>query len=97
MSDDSRDEAADSPESLIDFPAELSVKAMGLNEPDFPKLIESIVAPHVPKAGNLNIVEVESRRGKYVAIRAHFTANNLEQLHAIYAALRDEKRVLYVL
>ena len=85
------------PESLIEFPAELSVKAMGLNEPDFVELITTLITPHVPVEANLNITEVKSRHAKYLSIRAHFRADNLEQLHAIYSALRDEPRVLYVL
>ena len=85
------------PETLIDFPAELSVKAMGLNEGDFAELVKSLVVPHVPGENSVTIVEVESRHAKYVAVRAHFTAKSLEQLHAIYASLRDESRVLYVL
>jgi len=36
------------PETLIEFPAKLSVKAMGLNDGTFQELIESIVSPHVP-------------------------------------------------
>lgn len=90
-------ETAQTPETLIEFPAELSVKAMGLNEPDFVELVSSLVAPHVPGEGAFEISEVKSRHAKYLSIRVHFTADNLEQLHAIYASLRAEPRVLYVL
>ena len=88
---------ADTPETLIEFPAALSVKAMGLNEPDFVELITDLITPHVPGEGELSITELKSRHAKYLSIRAHFTAHSLEQLHAIYAALRAEPRVLYVL
>ncbi len=84
------------PETLIEFPAKLSVKAMGLNDGTFQDLIESIIAPHVSGA-TLTFTEAASKKAKYVSISAHFTAQNLEQLHAIYADLRAEKRVLYVL
>jgi len=85
------------PETLIEFPAKLSVKAMGLNDGTFQELIESIVSPHVPGSNAVNYTESASSKAKYVSISAHFTAQNLEQLHAIYADLRAEKRVLYVL
>jgi len=85
------------PETLIEFPAKLSVKAMGLNDGNFVELVESLVVPHVPGENALTITEVESRHAKYLAVRAHFTASSLEQLHAIYAALRSDARVLYVL
>jgi len=85
------------PETLIEFPAKLSVKAMGLNQGDFIELVESLVVPHVPGENSVTITELESRNAKYLSVRAHFTADSLEQLHAIYAALRAESRVLYVL
>ena len=84
-------------ETLIDFPAELSVKAMGLNDGEFVALVESLVVAHVPGENAVKITEVPSRHAKYVAVRAHFTATNLAQLHAIYDALRSDARVLYVL
>ena len=93
MSDDSQQPT----DTLIEFPAKLSVKAMGLNDGHFFELIESLVVPHVPGENTVTITEVKSRTAKYVSVRAHFTANSLEQLHAIYAALRAEPRVLYVL
>jgi len=88
---------SETPESLIEFPAELSVKAMGLNNDEFPALVESIVTPFVPGDNAVTYTTVESRQAKYVAIRAHFTAQNIEQLQAIYAALRKDNRVLYIL
>ena len=85
------------PETLIDFPAKLSVKAMGLNDGTFQQLIESIVAPHVPGDDSVSYTQSASSKAKYASISAHFTAQNLAQLHAIYADLRAEKRVLYLL
>jgi len=36
--------------SLIEFPAAISIKAMGLNEPDFEDLVVSIVQPFIEPA-----------------------------------------------
>ncbi len=91
------DTGNDAPETLIEFPAKLSVKAMGLNDGDFTSVVESLVVPLVPGENAVAITEVESRHAKYVSVRAHFVAESLEQLHAIYAALRSDSRVLYVL
>lgn len=91
------DESGDLPDTLIEFPADISVKAMGLNEPDFLALVSALITPHVPGEGVLKITEVASRHAKYLSVRAQFIADNLEQLHAIYADLRAEPRVLYVL
>jgi len=83
-------------ETLIEFPAEIKVKAMGLNSPDFADLIQSIVQPHVD-AQNLSVTLLPSKAGKYLSVSACFTATSLEQLHQVYAALRAEPRVLYTL
>jgi len=77
------DDVPQNPETLIEFPAELSVKAMGLNDSDFAELVESLVRPHVPDDRSVRITQLESRRAKYISIRAHFTADTIEQLHAI--------------
>jgi len=87
----------DTKDTLIEFPAKLSVKAMGLNDDTFQPLIESIVSPHVPGTHAVRYTQSASSKAKYVSVSAHFMAQNLEQLHAIYADLRAEKRVLYVL
>lgn len=70
---------------------------MGLNDGTFQDLIETIIAPHVPGPNAISFTQAASNKAKYVSISAHFTAQNIEQLHAIYADLRAEKRVLYVL
>lgn len=82
--------------SLIDFPEALSIKAMGLNTPDFETFIIALVEPHVP--GGFSDVNVQpSSAGKYVSVRLHFTAENQAQLEAIYRVLRAEERVLFTL
>ncbi len=87
----------DNPETLIEFPADLSVKAMGLNNSEFTELVESLITPLVGGADAVSFTEVPSSGKKYVSVRAHFRAENLEQLHSVYAALRGDSRVLYVL
>jgi len=83
--------------SLIDFPASLDVKAMGLDEPDFEDLIRSLVEPHIAPPGPDMVTLRRSSGGKFVSVRVHFTATGKAQLEAIYAALRGEPRVLFTL
>lgn len=85
------------PETLIEFPADLSVKAMGLNNGEFTALVESLITPLVGGPDAVRFTELPSSGKKYVSVSAHFQAQNLEQLHAVYAALRGDSRVLYVL
>lgn len=83
-------------DTLIEFPADFAVKAMGLHTDDFEELIAEIVLPHiVPQQAN--VTTLPSKGGKYVSVSVRFTATSLEQLHAVYGALKQEPRVLYTL
>lgn len=83
--------------SLIKFPAAISIKAMGLNEPGFETLIVDIVQPHIAPATPTKVVTTLSSKEKYMSVRVHFTALNQAQIERIYTALRDEPRVKFTL
>ena len=83
--------------SLIDFPAEIDVKAMGLAASGFEALVRELVLPHVPAPGPESVTRRESSGGKYVSVRVRFTATSKDQLETIYGALRTEPRVLFTL
>lgn len=93
--------------SLIRYPAELSVKAMGLDaELDglgFRALVKSLVLPlldpQLPGCAPrpVKVDTRDSSGGKYLSVRVHFTASSQGQLEAIYAALHAEPRVLFTL
>ena len=85
-----------SSETLIEFPADIAVKAMGLNQGDFETLVADLVQPLIqPQQASLS--SLSSKGGKYLSVSVRFTATDLEQLHNIYAALRAESRILYTL
>ena len=83
-------------ESLIEFPADITVKAMGVNSGDFETLIASMVIPLIEPA-EVNFKTVLSKEGKYLTVRVHFTAVDHAHLISVYAALKAEERVLYTL
>ena len=83
--------------SLIEFPADLTVTAMGINTADFKSVVLAIAEPLILPAQPGEISSRESSQGKYLSVRVHFRAVSLSQLHAIYSALRAHERVLYVL
>ena len=85
-----------SSETLIEYPTDISVKAMGLNENDFEALIADLVRPHV-EPDSLRFTVIPSKEGKYLAVRVHFLATSHEHLLSIYAALKADERVLYTL
>lgn len=84
-------------DSLIEFPADLAVKAMGLHGKDFESLVTSLVVSQLPDDSDHKVTTQQSSGGKYVSISVHFTASSLDQLETIYAVLRNEARVLYLL
>ncbi|MFK7891583.1 MAG: YbeD family protein [Granulosicoccus sp.] len=85
-----------SQETLIEFPAQIAVKAMGLNQDDFGLFVEQLVAP-VLHPEPVIYTALESSGGKYLSVSIRFTASSLEQLHGVYAVLRAESRILYTL
>ncbi|MFK8082246.1 MAG: YbeD family protein [Granulosicoccus sp.] len=85
-----------SQETLIEFPADIAVKAMGLHTDDFEACICELVKPHI-EPQLMSVTTLPSKGGKYLSVSVRFTAQSLEQLHAVYAALKQEPRVLYTL
>ncbi len=84
-------------ETLIEFPAELSIKAIGLASDDFESLVFDIVAKHVDSSAQLSVSQLQSSKGKYVSVRVQLTAHSHDQLKAIYADLHAHERVLFML
>ena len=83
-------------DTLIKFPAEIAVKAMGLNANDFETLIASTVMPLIEPAA-VRFDTLLSKEGKYLSVRVHFTARDHAHLLSVYTALKSEERVLYTL
>lgn len=83
-------------ETLIEFPADIAVKAMGLNTDDFESLVSELVLPLV-EADQPTVTTLPSKEGKYLSVSVRFTATSIEQLQSVYTVLRAEPRVLYTL
>lgn len=93
--------------SLMTYPSEIAVKAMGLaaaegeqdaaGQPPFRVLVESLVLPLLAPATPDAIDERPSSAGKYLSVSVRFTVTSQGQLEAIYAALHREPRVLFTL
>ena len=83
-------------DTLIEFPADIAVKAMGLNAPDFESLISALALPHIDDEA-ATVTTLPSKAGKYVSVSVRFKAKNIQQLEAVYTALKAEPRVLYTL
>jgi putative lipoic acid-binding regulatory protein len=83
-------------ETLLEFPTEFPIKALGPNQADFRELIIELVARHAQFAPETDVSEQPSRNGNYISITINFSAENQEQVDTIYQSLHDHEMVLMV-
>ena len=84
-------------ESLLIFPCDFPIKAMGKAEDDFDALIVEIVRKFSPDIQEGAIKSRISKEGRYVSVTVTIKAQSQEQLDNIYMELTEEKRVLMAL
>jgi len=74
-------------ETLLEFPCEFPVKAMGLACDELEIAVIEIVNRHVEDLAEGALKMKPSKTGKYTAITVTITAHSKEQLDAIYMDL----------
>lgn len=84
-------------DTLLEFPCEFPIKAMGTAEPDFVLHVLAIIREHVPDVDDTRVTTTASRRGTYVSVTVPITATSKAQLEAIYQSLYDDSRVVMTL
>jgi putative lipoic acid-binding regulatory protein len=85
------------PESVLEFPCDFPVKALGRAEPDFDALVVSLVRRHVPDLGEGAVSVRPSRHSKYLAVTVVIRATSRAQIDAVYRELSACARVLVAL
>ncbi len=83
-------------ETLLEFPCEFSIKAMGKAAEDFSELVESLITPHL-EGEILKTKRQPSSKGAYESVTVTFTAVSKQQLDSVYMSLTSHDRLLYVL
>ncbi|MFT5111352.1 MAG: putative lipoic acid-binding regulatory protein [Parasphingorhabdus sp.] len=86
-----------SSDTLLEFPCEFTLKAMGLQSGDFQSIVENIVKRHLDSTASISGKANQSSKGKYMSISVSFTASSKPQIDAIYMDLSSESRVLVAL
>jgi putative lipoic acid-binding regulatory protein len=76
-----------SSDSLLQFPCEFPIKAIGQGGTDFEALVVGIVRRHAPKLGEASVSSRPSKKGKYTAVTITIRAESKQQLDAIYLDL----------
>lgn len=84
-------------ESLLEFPCQFAIKAMGKSNVDFDLVVVEIVRRHVPNLSEAAVTTRPSKAGTYTAVTVMIEATSREQLDAIYQGLTDHPDVLMAL
>ena len=87
----------DTEESLLKFPCDFPIKAMGKAEDDFDALVVSLIRKHSPDLFEGAIKSRASKGGQYLSVTVTIRAESQQQLDNIYMDLTAEKRVLMAL
>lgn len=84
-------------ESLLEFPCQFAIKAMGKTSADFDAIVVEIVRRHVSDIHEGAISSRPSKAGTYTSVTVMIEATSREQLDAIYQGLTDHPAVLVAL
>lgn len=84
-------------ESVLEFPCEFPIKAMGLAADGFDALVLDIVRRHVPELKEQTLTLRSSQGGKYLSVTVVIEATSRAQLDAIYLDLTACEQVLMAL
>lgn len=83
--------------SLLEFPCDFPIKAMGRTDSGFESGALEIVRRHAPDFDPQKMRTAVSRNGNYLSITFVIPANSQEQLDAIYLELTACEDLLMVL
>jgi len=84
-------------DTLLTFPCEFPIKAMGRRSDTFQTEVVEIVRKHTPKLSENAVTSRISENGNYVSITITITATSKEQLDRIYLELNAHEMVLMTL
>lgn len=84
-------------DTLLEFPSDFPIKAMGHNRDDFRQLVIDLIRPHAPDLDPEQVTSRPSRGGRYLAVTVTVRATSRDQLDAIYRSLTDHRHVVMAL
>lgn len=90
-------EEVEQPETLIEFPCNFDIKAMGPSSDSFDAVVVSIIGEHAELASENAVTQRQSSGGKFTSVTVTIRATSKPQLDAIYQALGDHPDIKYVL
>ncbi len=81
-------------ESLIEFPCDYRLKAMGRKSDQFVEIVYEIACKYAPGTPRENIKINNSKGERFISVNVTIYATCLEQIHGIYADLKKHPEVL---
>ena len=84
-------------DTLLEFPCEFNIKAVGLAEESFELLVVEIVSKHIDELPEKTVATRKSSNGKSLSVTVTFTAISKLQLDTIYIELSGHDRVMMAL
>lgn len=98
MSDNhSKEDNHSEQDTLLEFPCDFGIKAIGLDENDFDILVIEIIKKHVEVLSDDAVETRQSSNKKYLSVTVTITAISKVQLDAIYIELSGHERVTMAL
>jgi putative lipoic acid-binding regulatory protein len=84
-------------ETLLEFPCDFSIKAMGRAEPGFDLMVVEMIRRHVPDLHEGAVNSRPSKGGKWVSVTVTIRAESKSQIDAIYYDLTAHEKVVMAL
>ena len=97
MTEPKTDDTVAVEESLITYPTDFPIKAMGLTTPDYADVVGSAVRELLPSFDPATIKTEKSKTGKYTSLTLTVHVESREQLDTVYRMLTSHPMVKIVL
>lgn len=82
-------------ETLVEFPCDFMIKAMGKSNPEFHETVLSIIQQHDETFTPDKITERESKKGTFVSVTFYVYVESKPALDAIYQNLTDSEHIMW--
>lgn len=84
-------------ETLLEFPCDFAIKAMGESSPEFDSVVVSIIRQHIESIAEGAVKTRQSSGGKYTSVTVTVNVTSKVQLDSIYQDLSSHELIKYVL
>ncbi|MGR9086881.1 MAG: HP0495 family protein [Gammaproteobacteria bacterium] len=86
-----------SEETLLEFPCQFAIKAMGKTSPELDLMVVEIIRRHSPGITEGAVTSRPSKGGNYTSVTVMIEAQSRQQLDNIYMDLSSHPHILMVL